>query len=95
MSTNSVVGARLADRFDRRDERVRHGDDGVARPTPAAISANRTASVPLATPTQYFVPQYSANSRSKPSTCGPPMNAAERTASRNAARAPLRARDAG
>ena len=30
MSTNSVVGAGLTDRLDRRDERVRHGDDGVA-----------------------------------------------------------------
>ena len=30
MSTNSVVGAGLADRFDRRDERVRDGDDRVA-----------------------------------------------------------------
>ena len=39
-------------------------------PTPAAISANRTASVPLATPTQYFVPQKAANSRSNASTCG-------------------------
>ena len=28
------------------------------RPTPAAISAKRTASVPLATPTQNLVPQY-------------------------------------
>ena len=27
------------------------------RPTPDAINAKRTASVPLATPTQYFAPQ--------------------------------------
>ena len=54
------------------------------RPTPEPINAKRTASVPFATPTQYLAPQYSAYSRSKPSTCAPPTNAAERTACRNA-----------
>ncbi len=53
-------------------------------PTPDAISAKRTASVPFATPTQYLAPQYSAYSRSKASTSLPPTNAAERTAWRKA-----------
>src|SRR5216683_5074338 len=44
--------------------------------TPAAMNANRKASVPLFTPTQYFVPQNPANSRSNSSTIGPPMNPA-------------------
>ena len=41
--------------------------------TPAAIRANRTASVPLATPTQCPGSAEVAKSRSKPSTMGPPM----------------------
>ena len=45
-------------------------------PTPAPIRANRTASVPFATPAQYLAPQNSANSRSKPSTWAPPTNPA-------------------
>ena len=44
--------------------------------TPAAVSAKRTASVPLATPTQYFESQYAANSFSKFSTIGPPTKPA-------------------
>ena len=54
-------------------------------PTPAAMSAKRTASVPLPSPTQNLVPQYSANSRSNASTSGPPMKAADRIALRAAA----------
>jgi hypothetical protein len=53
--------------------------------TPAARSANRSASVPLPTPTASRVPVNSANSRSKPSTIGPPMNPAVRSADRNTA----------
>src|SRR6266852_3598758 len=44
--------------------------------TPAAIRANRKASVPLATPMQYCTPQNCAKSRSKSSTIGPPTNPA-------------------
>src|SRR2546425_6701390 len=44
--------------------------------TPAAIRANRKASVPLPTPMQHCVPQNSANSRSKSSTILPPTNPA-------------------
>src|SRR5260370_37521807 len=40
------------------------------------MNAKRKASVPLFTPTQYFVPQNAANSRSNSSTIGPPMNPA-------------------
>ena len=68
--------AGLGNRFGGRDERVRHGHDDVAGRTPAAVNANRSASVPLFTPTQYFASQNSANSRSNPSTAGPPMNPA-------------------
>ena len=50
-------------------------------PIPAAIRANRSASVPLATPTQCSVPQNPAKSRSKPSTMGPPTNPPVRKAS--------------
>src|SRR5690348_9215521 len=53
--------------------------------TPAACKANRRASVPLPTPTQYFAPQNSANSRSNLSTVGPPMNPAVDSARWNAA----------
>src|SRR4030067_446388 len=42
--------------------------------TPAAIRANLSASVPLATPIQYCASQKAAKSFSKPSTLGPPMN---------------------
>ena len=51
--------------------------------TPAAISAKRKASVPLPTPTQCGVSQNSANSTSKSSTIGPPMNRAVPSAARN------------
>ena len=51
--------------------------------TPAAIRANRNASVPLPTPIEWRVPQNSANSRSKLSTSDPPMNAAARNAALN------------
>ena len=40
-------------------------------PIPAAISAKRSASVPLPTPTQYFASQNAANSRSNSSTMRP------------------------
>src|SRR4029077_16622376 len=43
---------------------------------PAAVRANRSASVPLATPTQYWVSQYLAKAFSKSSTIGPPINPA-------------------
>src|SRR5271154_591136 len=46
--------------------------------TPAAIKAKRTASVPLASPTQYRVSQNLANSRSNSSTIGPPTKPAVR-----------------
>src|SRR5271156_928584 len=46
--------------------------------TPAAINANRTASVPLAKPTQCLASQNLANSRSNSSTIGPPTNPALR-----------------
>src|SRR5438105_2044096 len=42
--------------------------------TPAAIRANRSASVPLPTPTQYWTPQNRANSCSNSSTISPPTN---------------------
>ena len=45
-------------------------------PIPAAMKAKRSASVPLFTPTQYLLSQYAANSFSKSSTIGPPMNPA-------------------
>src|ERR1035441_10643191 len=45
-------------------------------PMPAAIRAKRRASVPLPTPTQCWVVQYAAKSRSNSSTMGPPMNPA-------------------
>ena len=51
--------------------------------TPAAISAKRKASVPLPTPTQCGVSQNSANSDSKSSTIGPPMNRALPSVARN------------
>src|SRR5438309_4489262 len=44
--------------------------------TPAAIRANRKASVPLPTPTQCCAPQNCAKSRSKSSTIRPPTNPA-------------------
>src|SRR5437870_597152 len=44
--------------------------------TPAAIRANRKASVPLPTPTHCCVPQNCAKSRSKSSTIRPPTNPA-------------------
>ena len=44
--------------------------------TPAATSANLKASVPLPTPTQCWLSQYRANSRSKSSTIEPPTNPA-------------------
>src|SRR2546428_1132789 len=44
--------------------------------TPAAIRANRKASVPLPTPTQFCTPQNCAKSRSKSSTILPPTNPA-------------------
>ena len=53
--------------------------------TPAAESANLSASVPLPTPTQKRVSQNAANSRSKPSTIGPPMKPAVLSASWKAA----------
>ena len=56
-----------------RHRQYRHGY------TPAAINAKRNASVPLLTPTQYFVLLKAANSRSNPSTIGPPMKPALRT----------------
>ena len=63
--------------------------------TPAAISANRSASVPLPTPTQCRAPQNSAKSRSNPSTIGPPMNPAVlHGAAGRPTPAPLRARGA-
>src|SRR5579884_183382 len=42
--------------------------------TPAAIKANRRASVPLLTPTQWSTSQNLANSHSNSSTSGPPTN---------------------
>src|ERR1700730_16483326 len=44
--------------------------------TPAAMKANRSASVPLLTPTQCFVSQNFANSRSNSSTIRPPIKPA-------------------
>jgi hypothetical protein len=44
-----------------------------AGPIPAAISAKRSASVPLLTATACATPQKAANSRSSPSISGPPM----------------------
>ena len=64
-STKSGLRARLGDGLGGRDERVRHGDDVSPGCTPAAISAKRSASVPLATPTACRTSQKSANSRSK------------------------------
>ena len=45
-------------------------------PMPAAISANRSASVPLPTPIHWDTSQNAANSRSNASTIGPPINPA-------------------
>ena len=45
-------------------------------PIPAAMSAKRSASVPLLTPTQSLTPQNAANSFSKESIIGPPINPA-------------------
>src|SRR5688572_7082242 len=50
--------------------------------TPAAISAKRNASVPLATPTACRTSQKSANSRSNSSTIEPPTNPAVLSARR-------------
>ena len=63
--------ARHLDRFGRRDEAVRDRDDLVAGPTPSALSAMKSASVPLATPTQCVTPQYRANASSNALTYGP------------------------
>src|SRR6267378_265572 len=46
------------------------------RSMPAAMKAKRSASVPLFTPTQNFVSQNRAKSRSNSSTVGPPMKPA-------------------
>ena len=51
MSTNSGFPPACEIASGRRDEGVRHRHHGVALWTPAAISTNRSASVPLATPT--------------------------------------------
>ncbi len=48
-------------------------------PTPIARSAIVSASVPLATPIACRVPQYAANSASKPETSGPRMKRPEST----------------
>ena len=50
--------------------------------TPAAISAKRSASVPLLTPMEKRVSQNSAKSFSNPSTAGPPIKPAVRSAER-------------
>ena len=59
----------------------------TASPGPHAGSHQREADGvgAAASPTQNFVPQYSANSRSNASTSGPPMKAADRMALRAAA----------
>ena len=46
--------ARLRNRLGRGDKRVRHRQHDVARLNPRAVNANRSASVPLLTPTQYL-----------------------------------------
>ena len=48
--------------------------------TPAAMSANRSASVPLLTAAEHFASQKSAKAFSKSSTIGPPMKPAVRKA---------------
>ena len=61
---------------------LRHGEYAIPGLTPAAISAKRSASVPLPTPTQWLTSQNSANAFSKSCTAFPPMNAAVRSAVR-------------
>src|SRR5947208_1452459 len=53
--------------------------------TPAAIRANRSASVPLPTPTQCVVPQNAANASSNCCTMGPPTKLAVARVWRNTA----------
>ena len=60
------------------------------RCTPAAISAKRSASVPLATPTQNRDSQNSAKSRSNSSTTVPPTNPAVSRVTSNADRSSSR-----
>ncbi len=45
----------------------------LSGPTPEVCNASHKASVPDAQPTEAGTPRYSADSRSKPSTSGPPM----------------------
>ena len=66
----------LGNRFGGRDEGMRNRHHDIAGLNPAAISANRRASVPLLTPTACRTSQNSAKSFSKSSTIGPPMNPA-------------------
>jgi hypothetical protein len=59
-------------------------------PTPIALSAIVSASVPFATPTACFAPQYDANSLSKAETSGPRMKRPPSTTEAMAAAMPSR-----